>query len=323
MSKLHRAKRGMILGSLLVLLLSVASVMPIAASAHGQNAKPQTWTILVGFDSQNHAIAGMDYLPEQIFINAGDTVTWNAFSVEPHTVTFLPPGQQPGKFDPNSPIQNQPQGGSSYDGKSLFSSGLIGISGGFPGGTSYSLTFPVTGNFTYHCFVHNQMIGHVHVRPAGTPYPFTQADYNRQAQQDGLALINDGRNLQNHANSISDNHHVTVGATDGQAMVMLFMPGNINIRVGDTVKFINRTPIDDPHTVTFGPSPTEFPPVTTYGTPSNFTGQPLNSGLLGTHTNWISQTVGNVYTVTFEKAGTYQFYCDIHPGMLVNINVRT
>jgi len=61
---------------------------------------------------------------------------------------------------------------------------------------------------------------------------------------------------------------------------------------------------------------------TPYGTPGNFTGQALNSGLLGTHTNWISQTVGNVITVTFEQAGTYQFYCDIHPGMLVNIKVR-
>jgi plastocyanin len=235
-----------------------------------------------------------------------------------------PSGKEPGKFDPNSPHQNFPsKNGNVYDRKSFFNSGLMGISGGFPGGTSYSLTFPVTGNFTYHCFVHNEMIGHVHVRPAGTPYPFTQADYNRQAQQDGLALINDGRNLQSNAISISDNHHVTVGATNGQAMVMLFMPGNINIRVGDTVQFINRTPIDDPHTVTFGPFPNQpFPPVTPYGTPGNFTGQPLNSGLLGTSTNWVSQTVGNVYTVTFEQADTYQFCCAIHMGMLVNINVR-
>lgn len=321
MGILHRIQRSMLLGILLVLLLSVAVVVPIAASAHGQ-PKPHTWSILVGYDSQNHTIAGMAFLPSEIWINAGDTVVWNAFSVEPHTVAFLPPGQKPGKFDPNSFIQNFPQGGTSYDGKSFFNSGLIGISGGFPGGTSYSLTFPVTGNFTYLCFVHNTMFGHVHVRPAGTRYPFTQADYNRQAQQQGRALIKDGQNLLKHARAISSNHNVTVGATDGKAMVMLFTPGNISIRVGDTVKFINRTPIDDPHTVTFGPPPTVFPPVTPYGTPSNFTGQPLNSGLLGTHTNWISPTVGNVYTVTFKLAGTYQFYCDIHPGMLINIYVR-
>ena len=49
---------------------------------------------------------------------------------------------------------------------------------------------------------------------------------------------------------------------------------------------------------------------------------PQPGGLLGTQTNWISQTVGNVYTVTFEQAGTYQFYCAIHMGMLVNINVK-
>jgi plastocyanin len=322
MGILHRIQRSMLLGVLAVLLFSVAAVLPNAVSAHGQQAKPHTWTILAGFDSQDHAIAGMAYLPTNIWIDAGDTIVWNAFSVEPHTVTFLPPGQKPGKFDPNSPIQNFPQGGSSYDGKSFFNSGLIGISGGFPGGTSYSLTFPVTGNFTYLCFVHNTMFGHVHVRAAGTPYPFTQADYNRQAQRQGRALINDGRELLKDARAISNNHHVTVGATDGKAMVMLFIPGNIFIHVGDTVKFINRTPIDDPHTVTFGPPPTVFPPVTPYGTPGNFTGQPLNSGLLGTRTNWISPTVGNDYTVTFNIAGTFQFYCDIHPGMLINIDVR-
>jgi plastocyanin len=303
----------------LILLLSMTGALPAMAQEH--SAQPRTWYVLVGIDSQNHLITGMDFLPDEIWIDAGDTVVWNAYSGEPHTVTFLPPGQQPSKYDPNSPLQNLPQGGTSYDGHSYYNSGLMNIFGGSPGGTSYSLTFPVTGDFTYHCSVHMMMVGHVHVRPAGTPYPFTQAQYNQQAQQRGQALIRDGQKLLKEAREKSDSHHITVGATDGEAMVMLFVPGNITIHVGDTVTFIDRTPIDDPHTVTFGPPPSAFPPVQPYGDPSDFTGQPLNSGLLGTNTDWVSPTVGNVYKVTFEQAGTYEFYCDIHPTMLLNIDV--
>ena len=51
-------------------------------------------------------------------------------------------------------------------------------------------------------------------------------------------------------------------------------------------------------------------------------GQTLNSGLLGTETNWVSKTVGNVYKVTYNKTGTYQFYCFIHFGIVVNIVVK-
>jgi len=30
----------------------------------------------------------------------------------------------------------------------------------------------------------------------------------------------------------------------------------------------------------------------------------------------------NVYKVTFNKPGTYQFYCDIHGGIVINIVVK-
>jgi plastocyanin len=319
MRLLHVIRARTIIGmALLALLVSLGTTLPAMAQGQSQKAQTQTWYVLVGYDSQNHTITGMDFLPDQIWIDAGDTVVWNVYSVEPHTVSFLPPGQKAGDFNFNDPMQTQPQGGSSYDGHSYYNSGLLAF---FSPSTQYSLTFPVTGNFTYHCLIHNMMTGHVHVRSTGTPYPYTQAQYNQQAQQRGQQLVHDGQGLVAWAKGKSDSHHVTVGVTDGDAMVMLFIPGNITVHVGDTVKFIDRTPTDDPHTVTFGPPPQEFPPVTPYGDPSHFAGQPFNSGLLGTRTNWIDQTVGNVFDVTFEQAGTYQFYCDIHGGMIINVNV--
>ncbi len=69
------------------------------------------------------------------------------------------------------------------------------------------------------------------------------------------------------------------------------------INVGDTIKFTDRYPIDDPHTVSFGNVQEPFPRVNPIGNPRNFVGQTVNSGLLGTETNWVSKTVGNVYKV--------------------------
>ena len=50
----------------------------------------------------------------------------------------------------------------------------------------------------------------------------------------------------------------------------------------------------------------------------------MNSGLLGSNTDWKLPSPGlqgNEYSVTFNAAGTYQFYCAIHPTMLVTFTV--
>ncbi len=307
---------------LLVLLSSLGSALPVLAQSH--TAQPVTWNILVGVDNKDHSITGMAYLTPEIWIDAGDTITWAANSGEPHTVAFLATGQkQPKLYNPISTTENNPQGGSSYDGSSFYNSGQMSL---FFGSQSYSLTFPVTGDFKYICFVHPMMTpGIVHVRSAGTSYPHTQAYYNEKAQDLGNALINDGYGLLEDMREESDSHHVTIGATDGMAMVMRFVPSTINLHVGSTVTFIDRTPTDDPHTVSFGtPQGNKFP-VVPYGDSNNFTGQPLNSGLVGSQTDWKvpfqGKLQGNKYTVTFNLAGTYQFFCAIHQTMAVNITV--
>ncbi len=313
--------RTLLVSSLLALLFLMVAALPVAARE--QQAQPRTWHVLVSIDSKDHSTMGMAFLPSHIWINVGDKVIWTANSAEPHTVTFLAKGQEDPKFDPNSLEQVLPQGSNVYDGHSYYNSGLISsIPGGFPGGSSYSLTFGVTGTFHYGCLLYPMMDGVIVVRKAGTPYPFTQQQYDDQAQDRGSAILQDGSELAEKVLDDSNSHHVSVGADDGIAMVMLFFPGTITIHVGDTITFTDRYPVDDPHTVTFGPLQGPFPPVKPYGDAGNFVGQPLNSGLLGTDISWVSQTVGNVYKVTFKKAGTYQFYCVIHGGMFVNIIVK-
>ena len=310
------------LATLFVLLSSFGSSLPAMARSH--SSSPATWNILVGVDNKAHDITGMAYLTPEIWINAGDTITWTANSGEPHTVAFLASGQQrPRLYNPLSPTQNNPAGGSSYDGQSFYNSGDMSL---FFGVQSYSLTFPVTGDFTYICFIHPMMSpGIVHVRPAGTPYPHDQAYYNDEAGEIGNALIQDGKDLLENMQEESDSHHVTIGATDGKAMVMLFTPATIHLNRGATITFDDRTPTDDPHTVSFGKPQGKTFPLVPYGDSNNFTGQPLNSGLLGSNTDWKIPAPyhlqGNKYTVTFNRAGTYQFYCAIHPTMILNITI--
>ena len=312
---------GVIVAMLFVLLSSFGTALPALAQTHASAAT--TWNILVGVDNKAHTITGMAYLTPEIWIDAGDTITWAANSGEPHTVAFLAVGQpRPKLYNPFSATQNNPAGGSSYDGQSFYNSGLMSL---FFGVQSYSLTFPVTGDFSYICFVHPMMApGIVHVRPAGTPYPHNQAYYNEQAHELGQSLIQDGYGLLEDMREESDSHHVTIGATDGKAMVMLFTPSTIKLRVGETVTFDDRTPTDDPHTVSTGTPQGKKFPLVPYGDSNNFTGQALNSGLLGSNTDWkipFPGLQGNKYTVTFNKAGTYQFFCAIHSTMVVNFTV--
>src|SRR5579875_2052730 len=127
---------------------------------------PQTWAVTAGVESPDMAVMGMAFYPKDIFVNVGDTVTWTIDSMEFHTITFLKAGDSEPAFNPNDPTQAKAAGGSTYDGHSYYNSGLL------VSGQSYSLTFDTPGDFKYYCLVHLPMRGVVHVRPAGTPYPF-------------------------------------------------------------------------------------------------------------------------------------------------------
>jgi plastocyanin len=303
----------LILSTLLVSFLSIS-----LASAHG-TPTPRTWHANVSVENKNHAIQGMAFLPGVLWINVGDTVVWTVKAGDIHTVTFLPPGQTPPPFNPTDLTQTTKQGGSVYDGKTYFNSGLMSSFPALQLALTYSLTFGVTGDFTYHCLVHPSMIAIIHVRPAGTPYPFTQQDYNQQIKSGDQTILKDGRKLTDIAQDQSNNHNVTLGIGDGLVGVMRFFPQKIVIHVNDTITFTNRDSMN-PHTVSFGAFPPGTDDFSPFGTPGAFDGSTiLKSGFLGTDPAWF----GTTYQVKFVKAGTYAFYCDLHDflGMVATIVV--
>ena len=281
--------------------LAALAISPSANAA--QPAASHTWQVAVGEEAAHDAIQGMAFLPGTLWINRGDTIVWTARAGEIHTVTFLASGQPLTPFNPGDPTQLFPQGGTSYDGVSYFNSGILTdeVDSGFPASTTYSLSFDTTGDFTYYCLVHGVMMkGVVHVRAAGTHYPFTQAQYNRQSARDRAAIIRDGFRLWHETAEAATNHKVFAGADDGTAMVMRWIGQTVHVRLGSSVTFVNNG-MAAPHTVTFGPEqPNIFVP---YGDPTHFAGQPLNSGLF---------LPGATFTVTFTKKGTFQYICGLH-----------
>lgn len=309
-----------------VLVATLAAVlMPVALSgaAVADSGKSfRTWTVQVGLESSNQAIQGMSFLPENIYINAGDKVTWRANAAEIHTVTFLAEGQsldstQP--FNPTAPVHISKQGGKDYDGHSYFNSGVMTnvSNSGFDETRRYSLTFPAIGEFTYYCLVHGRaMKGTVHVRAAGTEYPYSQSQYDRESKKLERMAIRDGYKQWDAARAQVDNakpaHTVVAGTDNETAMVMRYVHQKTTVHVGESVTFVN-TGMGAPHTVTFGKEPPfPFPKV---GDPANYAGGDLNSGIM---------EPGGTFTVTFTKAGKFHYICAFHDymGMEGDVIVR-
>src|SRR5579884_3130182 len=148
---------------------ATTSTVPGPASTAGQ------WRLNAGSASHSQAFQALQFYPNTITIDAGDTVTWTFASLEPHTVTFLAAGQAtpPPPTDPSAP---KPAGGSTYDASTYTSSGFIAA------GYSYSLKFTKPGTYAYYCLLHQpEMEGTVVVNAAGTAYPFTEDAYSSQA----------------------------------------------------------------------------------------------------------------------------------------------
>jgi plastocyanin len=286
-----------------------------AASAHGASTDgPRTWYVHVGLESRNHAIQGMVFSPSELWINAGDTVVWQADSAEIHTVTFTTDGAPPPQPFTESPQQVLPSGGSTYVAGQFFNSGVLSTmagDNGQPPFLDYSLRFTQNSDITYYCWVHPMMAAHLHVRDAGTPYPHTQRWYDTQAAIERGAILARGAQLRAQAESMATSHQVVAGIGDDTVDVMRFIRSTVTIKVGESVTFTNWS--FAPHTVTFGPE--VVPPPVPIGDPSHYDGSyPLSSGFF---------MYGQSYTVTFTKAGDYSYICALHDmmGMVGTVHV--
>jgi LPXTG-motif cell wall-anchored protein len=346
--------RAALLPVLFVLLGGVVAIYGVspAGAAPAAQTGPATWTVLTGgqaeMSQQEAGLVGawqfMRYYPQQITIDVGDTVLWKQSAAEPHTVTFLGPGDTavPELIVPEggtsqrlllNPLAVTPQGGSTYDGSALTSSGQMGFDPSLP--TEYKLTFTKVGTFEYYCAFHSMMTGTVVVQAAGTAYPKTQSqldsDAAAQLADDTKAALAAEPPLLQPATSAGANgtvHQVRMGYGDGTMAWLRFGPADITVNAGDTVEWTEGD-VETPHTVTFvsGGTEPEFaltenqasgppkivlnPEVVNPAGGSTYSGTGyFSSGVIwGTK---VPMSGPRTYSLTFDKPGTYPYVCALH-----------
>ena len=280
----------------ITLVTFACSIFALALFVAPRTSCAATWKATVGAQSSDEGIQALAFLPNELWIHAGDSITWTFPTHEIHTVTFLeqnniPPNFQqvrpnrpgaPGGGCPVPPGPATTPSGSSFDGSTCLTSG----DDLFVDGATYSVTFPTAGNFKLVCLVHNNMTGAVHVLDPKEKLPHKQAFYDDQAKKRQTELLSDGASLEDQATTTEQERHgehqhksemsqgsedavtsgigeiVATGGGSDTVSVMRFLQDSIFVRVGDTVEWTNLDPVT-PHTVTFGfaiePAPPQPP----------------------------------------------------------------
>jgi plastocyanin len=321
--------------TLLGVLACALLILPTVANAQ--------WQATVGAQSKDKGRQALAFTPNEIWIHAGDSITWTWQTDLIHTLTFLTPGQpyptdftvgcpgfsaNPGTFDGSTCVTTPPQ----------------------VKGQTFTVRFPKAGNYKFECLVHLTMTGVIHVLKASDALPHNQDFYDDQGAAQRKHILTDTDPNMHHGDELGDDgnahgfsvhvihNHVTAGfgdetATPGglqQLAIERFMKGTIEIHAGDTVEWGNFDP-DEPHTMTFGAEPTDqFDPSSNVtldddGARHAIITSPsdnVHSGFIlavladqpGLPTNPLAGSVTR-FRVTFTQPGTYNYRCVLHDNL--------
>ena len=319
-----------------VLLALPALAIAIAAFAvsTGQTAQAAAVTLNVRPGDGETGYSVNMFLPETVYLRAGDTVTWDFKWAEPHSVTF---GEIAGNPEPPS---HPGVAVVDYDGTAFTNSGLVF---GGSGATPFSMKFTKEGSFDYYCFIHPLMTGQVVVQGEGIGEQDTQVavDARAQATYDGaigqlkaaagaqaakpVAVTGSGAGKK-YTLAISSANDIAVGD------VMQFFPASLNVGVNDSVEF--QSSVRTPHDVAFpgpvdlsGPPPPGLEDFDPFEGSVNYSpGVKLdNSKLVISPVVGIDFPAGTGVSFSFAKTGTYDYVCVLHvaQGMRGRINVTS
>ena len=125
-------------------LVLAALMVPVSIQA-------ETWHAAAGAQNMDKARQVLAFLPNEIWIHAGDTVNWTVGADEIHTITFLTVGQVRLPFSVGCPGFSL--GAASFDGSTCVSTPPM------VSGQTFSVMFPSPGNFKLVCLVHPDMTG--------------------------------------------------------------------------------------------------------------------------------------------------------------------
>lgn len=314
-----------------LLLLGFHSILLIAFLVVPQRASAQ-WHATVGAENKSMSHQALAFLPNELWIHAGDTVTWTFNVDEIHTVTFLQTGQVRLPFSVGCPGFT-PGNTATVDGSACISTPPL------VKGQKFVVTFPSAGHFKLVCLVHQNMTGVVHVLDIGQPLPHWQEYYDEQAENQQRALLADDATKPEHEHHDADDRDQknSVIAGEGEAVataggaqtlsIMRFMHADRVIHAGETIEWTNLDPVT-PHTITFGVEPMNpvFPVNATLDSDGVLHGtigsnaDSVHSGLIGAApqdqmflpTPPLSATR---FRITFTHPGVYPYICALHDGL--------
>jgi plastocyanin len=307
------------------------SIFVLAVLILPQIAQAQ-WRATVGAQSESLGRQALAFLPNELWIHAGDSVTWTFDADEIHTVTFQRPGQTRLAFQVGCP-GFAPGGSGSFDGTTCISTPALAK------GQSFTITFPTAGNFKLVCLVHANMTGVVHVLDLSQPLPHQQDFYDDQAAEQRKALLSDDDHGREHQHDSGHEHsgintvmagvgEVTANGGGFQTLIVArFMDPTQVIHAGETVEWTNFDPLAR-HTITFGVQPLNpVPPVNVtkdkdgafHGT-VNSAADNVHSGVIGAapqdQVSLPAPPLGVTrFRVTFPNPGEFPYICVIHGSL--------
>ena len=313
--------------------LAVAMMAVVASNGQAVQAAEVTLTARAGDGERGYSVNM--FLPDALFINAGDTITWEFPWYEPHSVTFGEiAGDPSGPSHPDATVVD-------YDGTGFVNSGLV--FGSPDSAPTFSVKFTDVGSYDYFCFIHPLMTGVVNVQGPGI------------GQQDNQPSV-DGRGDALYASSIAElkaaagvqaakptavtgtaaakKYTLAISSANDIASgdVMQFFPASLNVGVNDSVEFVSN--VHTPHDVVFpgpvdlaGPPPPGLEDFDPFEDTLNYTdgvkldnSKPVISPVIG-----LEFPAGTKVSFSFAKTGTYDYACLLHAdqGMVGRINVTS
>ncbi|MBV8068631.1 MAG: hypothetical protein JO270_01900 [Acidobacteriaceae bacterium] len=253
----------------------------------------------------------MAFVPNEIWIHQNDSITWTHATDEGHTVTFLYQPQPATVGAPYPAAQQRPSGAvgcTAYGGATSANNSAYDPSGAnglqcVNSGTlannldTYTISFPLQGNYKFTCLIHASMFGTVHVLDPSATLPYQQSAYNAQAVAQAANVLDHliPDNLPSNGGNprvFTAGHVVATGGGWQYGSLFRFVDAHGNIisqnsplivHKGQTVEFTNVDPVE-PHTITFG-CPTDDSTCPQSPGPGGFvdTNGPLGSAGDGAH----------------------------------------
>jgi plastocyanin len=314
----HSHHLSSIFGRLRLMLVAGLLLLPQLLAAQ--------WNATAGGESNDLGRQALAFLPNEIWIHAGDSITWTVEATEPHTITFLIDGQIRPPFNVGCPGFST--GSAVFDGSSCVTSPLLFKD------AKITVTFPIAGNFKLVCLLHSDMTGIVHVLDASQPLPHDQEFYDRLEQTEARALLADRDTTKpKHLHSkngvaVGGGEVVATGAGTDTLSVMRFSDPVITVHSGDTLEWTNEDSTTT-HTVTFGTEPQDLVPPSPNVTvdPDGARHAVLNAPSDSAHSGFLQSApqdrVGLAqaqpgvtrFRVTFSKPGIYPYICALHDGL--------